>query len=389
MLFLLFFLNIIRSNSLDVSILLSKNDAELNKKRYEFQHVTKIYDLDDPSVLYRPQDKEAIMILTFNNSDWYLNGKKLKIKRIGLINEEDDCCIKFENFLYQGILKIQPANNSIYVTNTLDIEKYVAAVVAREFYSVWQFDSLKVAAIIIRTYAMHKILKTNQQSLYNLKSSISDQHYSGYLYNERILSAVQQTKGQIITWNKKPIAAMYHVCCGGVIPEKCVGFNFDKFPYLKRKKKCNGCQSYKRYEWQLEKSHDIFCESLSEFLNKKIVKIKKILNIFHGKSGTVRRVLLEIETLKNKKMPHIIQVSLTNKQIRKILNLQLNIHSAFFKLHFDQDYNLKIVGKGNGHHMGLCQIGMNEYIKNGSSIEEIIKFYYPETKISYLQEIIV
>jgi stage II sporulation protein D len=374
--------------SINVSILIKKETISEIPFECSFEKVKKVYDLEDPEILYHVPEGTKKLVFTYKENTWYLNNKKLKIKKICLSNESEKENISYENCSYEGTILLQSDLKKIYVTNVVDLEKYVAAVVAKEFYSVWHLDSLKIAAIITRTYAVHKLLQRREASIYHLKNSIFDQHYCGYIHNEKIKNAVYETRGRIITWQKKPIMAMYHVCCGGVIPQECVGFNFEKHPYLERRKKCLGCKTYKRYAWEINLSHDIFCNYLSQFLNKNIVRVKRILKISHAKSGTVRRLFLEIETLKNKKKSSIVQVSLNNKQLRKILNLQLSIHSAFFKLQFDKNYNVKILGKGNGHHMGLCQIGMNEYIKNGIKIEEIIKFYYPKTQISLLEEIL-
>lgn len=382
---------------IDISILLEKYDKNEENINLIFYNITKIYDLEDEDAFFRikntnniskEQENEQKCVLSYIQNNWYLGKKKLKIKAIGLVNETKNNCIDYQNFSYQGIIKIHIDEKYIYITNTVDLEKYVAAVVAKEFYTVWHFNSLKIAAIIARTYAMHKIFQTKEKNkFFHIKSSIFDQYYCGYIHNDKIEAAVQETFNKIITWQNKPIIAMYHVCCGGVIPKECVGFNFEKFPYLKRTKQCIGCKSYKRYEWQIYRSHELICDQLSEFLNKKIIKIKKILKVTYGKSGSVKKLLLEIDILKNKKTKQTIQVSLSNRQLRKILNLQLNAHSAFFKLHFDNNHNLEIIGKGNGHHMGLCQIGMHEYIKKGLSIDEVIKFYYPETKILSLNQI--
>jgi stage II sporulation protein D len=388
-LFLLCFLND-HFYPIDIKILIKKDTiphSQKNSLEYSFENVKKVKDLNDPEAFYDIPKEMKQITLTYKNNDWYLNNKKLKTKQICLENKEIETHIAHEDCSYEGSIHLQTDENALYITNVVDLEKYVAAVVAKEFYSVWDANSLKIAAIITRTYATHKILKKKENSIYHLKNSIFDQHYCGYIYNEKIKHAVEETKGKIITWQKKPIMAMYHVCCGGVVPQECVGFNFEEHPYLKRKKKCTGCLTYKRYEWEINQTHDRFCDYLSSFLNQKILKIKKIIKIAHAKSGTVRRLLLELETLKQKKQKSSIQISLTNKQLRKIFNLPLSTHSAWFKLSFDKEHNITVIGKGNGHHMGLCQIGMNEYIKNGLPINEVITFYYPETEISHVEEI--
>lgn len=389
-LLLLCFYNFFISYSIDISILLEKCPIEKNNPiNIYFRYVDKVFDVEDTESFFYFSDKTQDCLITYKEGNWYLNNKKLKIKNIGLRNEKKENYILYDNNKYEEEIKIHADNDFVYIINTLDLEKYVAAVVAKEVYETWNLKSLELAAIIARTYAIHKIHRHKKKKCiksFHLKNSIEDQKYCGFIGSEKIKEAVFNTKDKIITWLFEPIIAMYHVCCGGIVPIDCIGFDFKQFPYLKRKKKCTACQNYKRYEWDIELNHNDFCFALSNFLNKKIVKIKKVKKI-NAKTGTVRRLILEVEIINKKRKKEMIQVFLSNRELRRLLKLQLSDHSPFFNIFFDQEHNLKITGKGNGHLIGVCQIGMNKYIEQGMSIEQIIRFYYPGTEISFIKEI--
>lgn len=389
---LFFFHNFIYS--ITISVLLGKYNLQDNFTLH-FDNIHKVSDLYDPDAFFLLNDLsensdtdkniKTECEITYKKGFWFLNGRKLKINNILL--EKKDFYIDFQNFIYDGAISIQKDINHIYVVNRIDIESYVASVVAKEVYPVWDLDVLKIAAIIARTYALHKIKLAKNKQLFHIKDSIIDQQYSGHIFHEKINKAVSETNGKIIVYKLEPILAMYHVCCGGVIPTQCVGFDFKKFPYLKRKKQCLGCKDYKRYEWINNFDANEFCLRLSNFCNKIITKINKVKNILYAKSGTVRRLIIEVQIINKKNKKENIQLILTNKDLRKLFDMQLSSYSPFFKLYFDNNFNVEVSGKGNGHHMGVCQIGMNYYIKEGFSIEEIIKFYYPGTNIISIYEL--
>jgi stage II sporulation protein D len=363
----------------EISVLLKKYHYN-NVLTISFNNVEKISDLND---LENNCYYNSNFFLVYNNAkeSWYLDNKKLKINEIELTSKEG-AAIVFDNNEYEGKIIIRKDDEFIYIINSIDIELYVASVVSHEVYAGWNIESLKVAAITARTYALYQMEEANKRKkIFHIKSSIEHQKYNGLNKDVRIYEAVSQTRGKIIAYNDKPILAMYHVCCGGVIPVECVGFDFEKCPYLKRKKKCIGCKDYKNYFWKNKIQQNIFCEKLTNLLSKKVVKIKRIKKNIIAKSGTVRRICLEIEIINKNHKKEIIQVLLNNKDLRKLFNIQLSLYSSCFTVHFNDKLDLEINGKGHGHHIGLCQRGMHGYSKKGLTMEKIIDFYYPNTTI--------
>ncbi len=349
-----------------------------------FKNVEKIGDFDDQENYYVHHDD---FLLTYEKvkHSWYLDDKKLKIRNI-FFTPRSQVALLFDNCYYEGEIVIKIDENCIYIINYIDIEAYVASVVSHEVYAGWPAEALKAAAVTARTYAMHKLEEsTKRNSLFHIKSSIEHQKYKGLTTDMRIHDAVGQTKGKIIMYQQKPILAMYHVCCGGVIPIECVGFDFQKCPYLKRKKKCTGCEDYKYYHWKNNIKSNIICDKLSCFIGKKVIKIKNIKKATYAKSGTIRRLCLEIQIINKNNKKEIIQVLLNNKDLRKIFDIQLSLYSSCFQVNFNNKLDVEINGRGHGHHIGLCQRGMHGYSKQGLSMEKILEFYYPHTTIGVIE----
>ena len=87
----------------------------------------------------------------------------------------------------------------------------------------WPDEVQKALCIACRTYAVAKVtdvraLGRDWQYPYDLKCSVMDQVYKGHEKDVSLKRIVDATKGLILTYDKKPILAMYSAVCGGVIP---------------------------------------------------------------------------------------------------------------------------------------------------------------------------
>lgn len=352
------------------SIIENNFEIEINGKDFL---ISDFYDSSYSSLLNYENLK-----ISFNNEFFFINGKKLKIKNLKIKSKDS---INFNKNLYPNDLLILNDENFIYLINELEVEDYVKYVLANETIPLWSIENHKVSAITIRTYAYYKINEAKKNNrIYDVKSSMYDQVYLGIKNYKNISIAVLETKDKIITWNDRPILAMYHICCGGIVPSRCIGFDFKNFPYLKREYACKNCKSYKDYEWRINLNLNDVCDKLSKKYKKNIKKIIKINNSSYTKSGAVKNINLKISFIdlkNNKKFENLI---LNNNEIRKLFMINKHNNSACFKIKLDR-FNLVIEGKGRGHHMGLCQQGAKILLNNGKNYEEIIYFYYPNTEI--------
>jgi stage II sporulation protein D len=338
-----------------------------------------IGDMNDKDCFYESEEDEIDLL--FQDDFWYLNGKKLIIENI-VIKQNKGKCIYFDGHPYEGKFYIIKNNNDVFFINKLELEDYVEFVVGKESYNGWPLESHKVSAIISRTFAIYKMkIAQRLNKLYDIVATIDDQKYLGAYHNKAIKKAVDETNGLVISYNNEPILSMYHICCGGVIPSKCMGFDFKTHPYLARNYGCNHCNNYSGYNWEMKISHREFCKKLSNFLNKEIFRIVKVENQIKSKSGSMRRIILKVIFIDKKGKKITKNITLNNKQFRQALLLNMQTKSAYFYVKLDCDSNLIISGKGQGHHMGLCQRGAKSMIDSCYSYKEILKFYYPKTEI--------
>ncbi|MEK1831822.1 SpoIID/LytB domain-containing protein [Priestia megaterium] len=77
-----------------------------------------------------------------------------------------------------------------------------------EVYTSWNLQALKTQAVAARTYAMSYAGKV-------INDTVSYQVYGGYTWYDSTNQAVDQTFGQVVTYNNKLINAVFSSSNGG------------------------------------------------------------------------------------------------------------------------------------------------------------------------------
>jgi len=117
---------------------------------------------------------------------------------------------------YRGIITIIPRSSSLRVINTLDIEKYLLQVVPSEMPKSFGVEALKVQAVAARTYAVSDILKGKYaKDGFHIKDTVESQVYNNQVENEEATRAIEETSGEIMTYDGVPIDAKYFSTSAG------------------------------------------------------------------------------------------------------------------------------------------------------------------------------
>ena len=304
---------------------------------------------------------QEIRILILDKRFPILPDEDKGLKKIGNINGE----LLLKGVAYRGKIEVWKGNKGLYIINQLPLEEYVKNVVYSETTEDWAYEALKVQAVIARTYAVKQMLR-NRGKLYHLTSSTIHQLYYGDYRDERIEKAVEETKGQILTYKGEPIEALYHSTCGGKTEYAEEVFS-QKIAYLRPVK--NDCSLSPYWRWR--KRH-----SLREI--QKALKIKNIKDIqiaSHTKSGRVK----ELKIITDKKVLYMLA-----KDFRRSLGWKA-IPSTWFEIKRVKDVFV-FDGRGYGHGVGLCQWGAEEMAEQGFDYKYILNYYYPDTKLIVYNE---
>lgn len=266
---------------------------------------------------------------------------------------------------YQGIFLIVRSKGRLLLINRLELEDYVFSVLRTESFPGWPLEVNKVFAIACRTYALAMIMNSCKNELaYHIKNTNHHQTYTGVHTYEQLRQATKETEGIFLSYQGKPILAMFDICCGGIIPAHISGFDFVKTPYLARTYPCDFCKRSKIYEWQVSYSK----QKLKALLGPEIKKIQVIsdITLSKDKAGLVRTI-----TIHGKKQ----KVTLTGKRFYSLVK-EMRSHCFTIQKTYD---DITIKGRGYGHQIGICQHGVREMVRDGYDYRSILSFYYPQT----------
>lgn len=122
------------------------------------------------------------------------------------------------------------------VINELNLEDYLLGVVPAEMgpriYD--ELEALKAQAIAARTYAVRNLGQYRTEG-YDICPGPACQAYKGFSGEEEMSSrAVRETAGRVLTYEGKPIDALYTAACGGETSDVGTMFPGRNEPYLKR-----------------------------------------------------------------------------------------------------------------------------------------------------------
>ena len=261
-------------------------------------------------------------------------------------------------------MRVQGRN--LMAINKVDLEDYLYSVVGAEAVASWPIEALKAQAVAARSYALYK-RKTSHTHLYDVDSTINTQVYKG-LDTEYVTTheAVNSTEGQILTYNSNVILAAFHSSSGGHT-ENVEDVWKSNLPYLR------GVIDYDHgspvFEWNKDFSPTQFSSLLSSEISVGTIT-----------SLVPERVTPQGRVISMKVIGNLGSINITGKQIRKILDLR----STLFRIQADED-QVKIVGRGYGHGLGLSQWGAYHLASQGVGYNQILGHYYQNTKLTNFQ----
>ena len=285
-------------------------------------------------------------------------------------NKKENNTVKKEN---TETKQEESKENKTYVTiyrkkgtvEQIELEEYLVGVVAAEMPASFNSEALKAQAVLARTYALKKISKgekltdTVSTQAYIDKNEMQNKWGNEYSkYYNKIVSAVNSTKGQVVKYNGNYIEALYHSTSNGKTENAKEVWGQD-IPYLK----------------SVDSSWDKKTTSYLKIENKEFNTLMKVLGINFDKNTN-------IEILSRDESGRVSEVKVADKTYTGVeFRTLLNLRSADFDISVT-DNGLEIITRGYGHGVGMSQYGANEMAKLGYNYKDIINHYYTNVKIT-------
>jgi stage II sporulation protein D len=369
------FLEARKQRSTKVRVLLAK--AEVNNASAEWKLACPqgfVIQLQNDSGAFdttsnvKKTTKASVLIIKIKQGVLFCNGKRvtgtLQLKSIG-------GCGECNGIVYDGDFIITRHKDTFLCINQVELEDYICAVLRTESWPGWPLEVNKVFAIACRSYVMFKTLEARRTGRpYHVKNTNAHQTYRGKHEVFVLKTAVEQTRGVVLGFKGSPILAMFDCCCGGVVPAYIEDFDFAKVPYLARNYACNFCKQSSLHSWQVSYEHAFF-ESLVQEYTQEFLRLSDIHVIKKDKAGLVTEV-----KLKGPKHATVISGKKLYSLLKEVKSFHFDIQKKSGKIIFS--------GRGFGHHLGLCQWGARQMVRDGWDYKSILRFYYPGAYFMHL-----
>ncbi|WP_341301598.1 stage II sporulation protein D [Lysinibacillus sp. FSL H8-0500] len=250
----------------------------------------------------------------------------------------------------------------------IPLETYITGVVAAEMPVSFHKEALKAQAIAARTYA----LKTTNYGEKAIAPTVARQVFydekqrkanwaSNFLGNEqKIVEAINETKGQVLLYHNELITAMFHSTSNGKT-ESAYGYSGNEIPYLQSVASMADQTSPKfeaQQEWTLAQWNSLWpIQWQPTDFNR--------IQLFYNESGRVERLQLGNNVW-------------TGREVRTLLG----IPSTDFTMIYDANTKkVHVNTQGYGHGVGMSQYGAEAMANEGKTADEILHYYYQDIEI--------
>ncbi len=288
---------------------------------------------------------------------------------------------------YRGKFHIVPVGTAgLVVVNHVDVESYLAGVLAKELYGHWHIETYRALAVAARTFALYHVMTVSKSRDFDLGSGQAAQVYGGEsAETPKTRQAVRSTRGQVMAYGpagkERIFLTQYSSCCGGrVNPAAVLRIAKDIEP-LAGGQKCDDCRASSEYRWEesvtVTKSRAYQALVKSYPTTRKLGSLKGVRVASSTEFG--RPIWLDLIGTNGKTMKLRME-SLRLALLRYPGGRSLKLRSGNCKIEDRQDKIVFTDGRGFGHGVGLCQWGAQGKAAKGWSGEQILGFYYPGAK---------
>lgn len=244
--------------------------------------------------------------------------------------------------------------------NSIDFDKYIAAVVEAEGGYRAHIEYYKTQAVLCRTYAIAHLDRHKDENFF-LCDATHCQAYKGKVKTPAIIQAAKSTHNEVVVDEDSVlIVAAFHSNCGG-ITENAENVWLLKKTYLQSIRDPY-CAQGKNAKWEFKLPLDKWKSYLVE-------------NGFQLNKDTHPSTFNFLQINRHQ----YYKIGNDSISFQKIRN-DFKLKSAFFSLEV-KDGILYFYGRGYGHGVGLCQEGAMQMALLGYTYKEILQFYYTRVHI--------
>ena len=263
----------------------------------------------------------------------------------------------------------------------IKLDEYLYGVVSAEMPASFEKEALKAQAVVARTYTIYKI--ENNEGKHGEANICDDsgccqawiskedrftkwEEASREANWNKIVEAVESTKGKYITYEGKPINAFFHSNSGGKTETTLNVWGGSGYPYL-QSVSTSGEDAYTQYKSEVTLTKEGFINKIKEKYSDFEIDFndEKCISILEYTEGN-----------------RVKKIRIGNKEFSGVeIRTLIGLKSANFNIEIKGD-NIYFSVVGYGHGVGMSQTGADSMAKAGKNYEEIIKHFYTGVEIS-------
>lgn len=251
------------------------------------------------------------------------------------------------------------------VSRKQEVEDYVAEVAASQISWDYARETIKAQVVLARTNLSVKSEKERKEILEETATFFKKKHMNMEMLEKFHVfqEAARETRGEVLTAKGEIKEAPYHTLSSGKTRDgaDAMGESYGYITSVETAKDrdsplyVEGCYfSFQELEKKMKRFYGGFT-----FGETKVVEVKKT-----DEAGYVMELQLGKQMIQG-------------ERVREILELP---SSCFSVQSFEE--KVRFLCKGKGHGVGLSQYGAQQMALEGKEYKEILKYFFPEMKIS-------
>jgi stage II sporulation protein D len=351
-----------------------------------------------------------------------------------------------ENQSFRGSVMFIVENSKVTAINILGVEEYLTSVISSEMSATASLELLKAHAVISRSWLLAQIDKneeiTASRSEYSTMKESEDelirwydredhtrfdicaddhcQRYQGITRASTAIvrAAIEQTRGELLMYNRRICDARYSKSCGGVFEEFHNCWEEKDMPYLVKQRDSKTETAIpdltieeNAREWILS-SPESFCNTtdkkvLSQVLNnydqetvhfyrwEVKYSASQLSDLIRRRSGTDYGDILDLIPVERGTSGRLVKLKIVGSKKSRTIGKELEIRRTLSESHLyssafvveksggspDKPEEFILKGAGWGHGVGLCQIGAAVMGEKGFKYNEILTHYFPGASV--------
>lgn len=266
----------------------------------------------------------------------------------------------------------------------VELEEYICGVVANEMQVSFEDEALKAQAIASRTYLVSKkinscpiangsdICDSAHCQVYSSKDELISKwgEENGEKYWNKIKSAVDDTKGMILTYKGELVLYPLFFSTSSGETESAMDASLGDIPYLV----------------SVESKGE---EVSPKYTSKKEMALSDLVSAINSKYPTsgvnTSNLSSKLQVMERSEAGGVITLAVGNDEIKgSDFRVIAGLNSTNFTYSINEN-TIVFECKGYGHGVGMSQWGANVMAKEGKSYDEILKHYYTGINIGYLK----